>query len=191
MKLAGRTTLVMGRVGFQFRNAIWAACLLATAPAAARAASFTGTQAPPSVALGTFVVDNTATTFRLSASGTGITKPSGGTGVVLTTTATPPGGTIKCATSAGNCKNTYTVTIDTADASITGFNIASISGTAGGPTIVGPATQNVKPISFTVTGMGSSGDFTVTFKLGLDVSVSTATPGRGNKTFNYTMNVSH
>lgn len=151
----------------------------------ARAESLTFTPHTGTLALGTIVAASPATSFHVDAS-SGLITNTGGTGFVLTSsTVATPTVTLVCNNgSGGNCKGAYRIVFTSGaatgrPASITAFNVASVSAPGG---VTTTPTSGSNP--FTLTINSTANTWTVSFKLGVDVTFNaSATTGNTSVTY--------
>lgn len=148
----------------------------AAAAGAARAETFTVTISNSPVSIGNLVITSSPASVKVAAGTGGVSVVSGGA-VRVKANGAAPGNvpvqtvTVACAQSAGNCKNTYKVTITQAGvsgqaASISKINVANLTFAAGSGSF-SAAPEAAPGQIFTITG--GSNTFTVTFTLGSTV----------------------
>jgi hypothetical protein len=176
----------MGKGAFQNSSLAGIVVLLSSVGVQAQAETYTS-NAGDIASLGSFVVDAAPSVFRLSASGNTITRQSGNGVLITSSSFAAPTSTVTCTRPSGNCNGTYTFTVGSPN--FAALNVSGIAVTQGSGTITQPTTQNVNPVTFRVTTTNAS--WTVTFKVGFDMTVSTSSPGSGNKNFSYNVQAGH
>jgi hypothetical protein len=167
------------------------ALALGLAPAMNAMGATVNMPAISAISLGKFVADSTASTFSVAASSGTVTKISGSAIRLTSGVVTVPTVTINCT---ATCKKTFTVQITTGSTTggrsttITSFNVAHLSGTAGQITFSPTSPPPAAPLTFTFIS-NSNNPCSVTFSVGL-TSTFNASTITGNTTWTYTVAVS-